>query len=757
MKKFYLFALVLLMAVGAQAKDWQLEDLKDGKTYTFGNGDVVTGTLQVNATLHIAKGATIILRNAKIIFRTSPKYMNDSHSGLHANGDATILLEGKNRVEAYGSAAPGIFVEKGYTLGIDEVSGKTGSLEAYSARGAGIGAGYKYYKKYLASHHSCGNIIIGGGTIHAYSGIMTGIGGGYETSCGYITIGGGNIKAEGSHGAGIGSGVHNRTSGSDYWSECGKITINGGEVYASSIYAAGIGCGQNGRCSEVVINNGVDSLYVKGGIGKGIHNTYAYLPNGLTLFGTYYPDGITTSPYIYPVPTTPEPEPEPVCDPVTNVQVSDITHYSVKVTWDANDATDYTVFIRESSSNEVYYVMHIASNTVILDELKANTDYYVQIYQNCANGVSSSDFSTTTFTTAQKPEPVATDEVYTVFEDGVLKYYYDSRKSSRTGIVEVYDPSSTNNRFTEYYDQVETAIIDPSMYGANLTSFANMFYGGSGPRGASYPLKNMTKIYGLENLNWYEVNSIAGMFLGCKSLTYLNLNSFNTFSVTNMSNAFNGCSGLNELNISMWDFMSVTNMSGMFNECKSLQTIYCNYDLGAVTTASEAFYNCLALVGGQGTTYDAVSSTYARPDGGASNPGYFTEYTCPQPTDLSVGDVTGTSATLFWLGDDEYTYGWLVRYKKEGDSGYGKSIMAYTTYVMLTDLDPNSTYTVSVTSECAPSMESYSSSFSFTTGHGEGIEDVRRTDVQSTKVLREGQLMIKVGEKMYNATGVEVR
>ena len=755
MKKFYLFALLLLMAAGAQAKEWQLEDLKDGKTYTFGNGDVVTGTLKVNATLHIAKGATITLRNAKIKFWKMPKYMNDSHSGLHANGDATILLEGKNFVEAYGSAAPGIFIEKGYTLGIAEVSGKTGSLEAYSSRGAAIGAGYKYYKKYLASHHSCGNIIIGGGTIHALSGLMTGIGGGYETSCGYITIGGGHIEAEGAHGAGIGSGFHNRTSGSDYWSECGKITINGGEVYASSIHAAGIGCGENGKCSEIVINDGVDSLYVKGGIGKGINNSYASLSNGLTLFGTYYPDGITTSPYIYPVPSTPEPEPEPVCDPVTNVQVSDITYSSAKITWSANGTKRCNVYFKESGS-EIYDVLSSVSNTIILDELKANTSYDVIIYHMCEIGTSNSS-SPITFKTTQKPAPVATDEVYTVFEDGVLKYYYDSRKSSRTGIVEVYDPSSTNNRFTDYYDQVETAIIDPSMYGANLTSFANMFYGGSGPRGASYPLKNMTNIYGLENLNWYEVNSIAGMFLGCKSLTYLNLNSFNTFSVTNMSNAFNGCSGLNELNISMWDFMSVTNMSGMFNECKSLQTIYCNYDLGAVTTASEAFYNCTALVGGQGTTYDAVSSTYARPDGGASNPGYFTEYTCPQPTDLSVGDVTGTSATLFWLGDDEYTYGWLVRYKKEGDSGYGKSIMAYTTYVMLTDLDPNSTYTVSVTSECAPSMESYSSSFSFTTGHGEGIESVESATESNQKVIIDGQLMIQVGDKMYDAQGKEVK
>ena len=38
------------------------------------------------------------------------------------------------------------------------------------------------------------------------------------------------------------------------------------------------------------------------------------------------------------------------------------------------------------------------------------------------------------------------------------------------------------------------------------------------------------------------------------------------------------------------------------------------------------FNNCTSLVGGQGTKYDStkVDKTYARIDGGTSNPGYFT-------------------------------------------------------------------------------------------------------------------------------------
>ena len=68
MRKLFLFAFALLMAVGAQATEWHLENLKNGKTYTFQDGDVVTGDLSVNATLRIAHGATITLRDAHIRF-----------------------------------------------------------------------------------------------------------------------------------------------------------------------------------------------------------------------------------------------------------------------------------------------------------------------------------------------------------------------------------------------------------------------------------------------------------------------------------------------------------------------------------------------------------------------------------------------------------------------------------------------------------------------------------------------------------------
>ena len=67
----------------------------------------------------------------------------------------------------------------------------------------------------------------------------------------------------------------------------------------------------------------------------------------------------------------------------------------------------------------------------------------------------------------------------------------------------------------------------------------------------------------------------------------------------------------------------------MFDKCSSLTTIYAGnaWTTKKVTSGKEMFYNCTSLVGGAGTKFDAthISYAYAHIDGGASNPGYFTD------------------------------------------------------------------------------------------------------------------------------------
>ena len=246
-------------------------------------------------------------------------------------------------------------------------------------------------------------------------------------------------------------------------------------------------------------------------------------------------------------------------------------------------------------------------------------------------------------------------QVYTEFveETGTLTYYYDNKMSSRSGVTEVYDPIGHPNavRFTGYYDKVLKAVIDPSMKKVFPTSMRSMFYGSEG-----HGLSNMATIEGMENLkttnvtdmtsmfygcnaltsldlssfNTANVTDMTSMFYGCNALTSLDLSPFNTANVTDMSAMFKGCSALTSLDLSLFNTDNVTDMSRMFLGCSNLTTIFCYNDWSASSVlehSNNMFESCLALEGGKGTKYDGgkVDKTYARPDGGTSTPGYFTE------------------------------------------------------------------------------------------------------------------------------------
>ena len=236
----------------------------------------------------------------------------------------------------------------------------------------------------------------------------------------------------------------------------------------------------------------------------------------------------------------------------------------------------------------------------------------------------------------QSVRPVRTidieKQVYTEFveETGTLTYYYDDQMASRPGVTEVYDPVGNPDavRFTGYYKKVTKAVIDPSMKDANLTSMRSMFCGGyNSETSALQFLINMTSIEGLENLNTAIVTDMNSMFSGCESLTSLDLSSFNTSNVTNMNGMFLSCTGLQIVDVSSFDISNVTDMRMMFGSCRELTTICCDKDWSNTSADSYVMFSgCKKLVGGKGTPFDSnvINATYAHPDGGTYNPGYFT-------------------------------------------------------------------------------------------------------------------------------------
>ena len=312
--------------------------------YTAKNGEILTGKLGGGAAntgnVKIAAGATVVLHNVEIT--SVDKSSGKQYAGIDCEGNATIVLSGINKVKGGAADKPAIYIPQDNTLTLRG----SGSLEADGTGcGAGIGGGRIY---------NCGNIVIAGGDITAKAGASSAaIGSGDTKSCGTITISGGTVTASSSGtGAAIGSGISGScgtinmsggtvTANSSNWgaaigsgynaASCGTISISGGNVTASSTgIGAGIGSGKGSSCTGISITGGtvVASGTAGAGIGSGsdtgtscgpvtitsgvtsvkaqkttatcsIGKGYVASCGTVTIDGTEYPDGITTSPYTY--------------------------------------------------------------------------------------------------------------------------------------------------------------------------------------------------------------------------------------------------------------------------------------------------------------------------------------------------------------------------------------------------------------------------------------------------------------------------
>ena len=242
-------------------------------------------------------------------------------------------------------------------------------------------------------------------------------------------------------------------------------------------------------------------------------------------------------------------------------------------------------------------------------------------------------------------------EPYAVLSDNDTKltFFYDTDKDARGGMgVGPFEDLGSSGVSTEWYGNkstITTVVFDDSF--ANCTTLTSTAYW-------FYQLTKLTTITGIQNLKMDNVNDINSMFFDCESLTSLNLSSLNLGNVTNMHQMFEGCTGLENISfagvntenvtnmgdlflncrslktidLSSFNTSKVTNMAYMFYRCTSLTTVYVSdsWTTANVTNSERMFERCTNIVGGMGTTFDenVIDASYARIDGGASNPGYFT-------------------------------------------------------------------------------------------------------------------------------------
>ena len=216
----------------------------------------------------------------------------------------------------------------------------------------------------------------------------------------------------------------------------------------------------------------------------------------------------------------------------------------------------------------------------------------------------------------------APPEAYAVYTSSntTLKFYYDSKRSSRTGVV--YDIPTNPEDYPawvyDYYRTLTRVEFDASFADARPVTTHGWFL----------LCNNLVTITGIEYLNTSRVTNMSFMFYYC-GLPSIDVSHFNTDQVTTMSYMFSGCNALTSLDVSNFNIDKVADLSLMFAFSGNLTKIYADSDWGKKVDANASanmFYHCYSLVGSMGTAYNEshTDATYAHIDGGSSNPGYFT-------------------------------------------------------------------------------------------------------------------------------------
>ena len=209
-----------------------------------------------------------------------------------------------------------------------------------------------------------------------------------------------------------------------------------------------------------------------------------------------------------------------------------------------------------------------------------------------------------------------------------------------------FDTSNVDNMGGMFIDsQVKTLDLS-NFVTSNVTEMWRMFDGAQA-----------TKIV-LSSFNTSNVTNMYQMF-SKSHVNNLDLSNFNTSKVTDMNRMF-WSTYATTIDVSSFDTSKVIDMNSMFYGGDNLKTIYASskFVTTAVSDSEVMFEGSTSLVGGKGTKYNSsyVDKTYARIDGGTSNPGYFTDVS-QKPTQFEQDSWTTIIANIKAGNTSKYKVG----------------------------------------------------------------------------------------------------
>ena len=174
------------------------------------------------------------------------------------------------------------------------------------------------------------------------------------------------------------------------------------------------------------------------------------------------------------------------------------------------------------------------------------------------------------------------DQAYAMFDDATetLTFSYGTKPEG------AYALNQERPEPEWRMQKIRTVVFDASFAYARPTSCSHWF------KDCIY----LTRIEGIWNLNTENVTDMSSMFLGCSSLSSLDLTNFDTGNVTDMSRMFRGCRDLTSLDVTNFNTEKVTDMSRMFQNCYDLTSLdVSNFNTSKVTDMCCMFVGCHKL------------------------------------------------------------------------------------------------------------------------------------------------------------------
>lgn len=376
-------------------------------------------------------------------------------------------------------------------------------------------------------------------------------------------------------------------------------------------------------------------------------------------------------------------------------------------------------------------------------------------------------------------------EVYTAYDAAstTLSFRNDNLRYFLPSVI--YKDLDEQGALYAYDYDITKVVFDESFAEVRPTDLTNWFFYYS----------NLETIEGIQFLNTSEATKMRNMFYYCGKLESLDLRHFDMSQVTDVSGMFAYCDGLKTILCDdNWSKRANIEKSGdMFKICSAL--------VGGKGTAYD--------------NANPQDITYARPDGGEKAPGYFTgQFKCtvtlkaengkievaeteidlnevPEGTTLHLtaepdfgygfvnwsDGVTKPERELVVTSDTTITANFVVQFftltvkvtPEEGGvclvDGLSKSNTGPYMAEFTLEAIPNEGYELDAWYDSEEKLEETSTKINcvlygdmtmtcaFKKTYPTGIEEGTMDKVQSTKVLRDGQLYILRNGRLYDATG----